>query len=460
MLRRLSIGVALVWIGCAPGKEDELAPPSGVSVDEAICLAATLPGGDGDSDRARRAQRIDLAIQARVRAFRWELPWSRIEPQAGELDFSSYDRVVDSLHEAQIDYLGLLSYGNPWASSATSSNDKFPPDDPADFAAYVRAAVSRYRDRVSRWEVWNEQNAGYRFWLPESDPAAYAELLEAASAAAREADPGCTVAYGGTFFAPQGIQGAVDFIEASYRAAPALGESFDAMAFHPYMLYPPAVPPESKQALPPFDYLEQRSLVEMIRDVRAVLAAHGDGDKAIWITELGWPEFETVPADLQAAWLARAYLLALSEGVELICWYTLQDSSGHDAPWEDCFGLVRGDADPLAPPEPERKPAFHALATLAQTLAGMRFDADLTAEAGLGVGAHLLRFAAPDRSRQVLAAWSSAEPVRVELFPSLPGYAFEGAVGLLGEPQPLEAGPSAEIELGPDVIYLLERARD
>ncbi len=449
----------LLGAGCgSTGAHSALPAPAGVEVDRALCLASSLPGGTDQSSLARRSHRLELARNARVGLLRWEFLWSAIEPERGDYNFEAYDRLVDAAAAVGIGWIGLLAYGNPWASSATDSDDNYPPDDPADFAAYAGATAAHFKDRITRWEIWNEQNAGYRFWRPQADPAGYADLLVAATGAIRKADPDARVAFGGAFFAPQGIPGALEFIEDCYAHRPDLGDYFDVMAAHPYMLYPPAVAPESKQALPPFENLDQASLSEMIADLRALLEAHGDGDTPIWITEVGWPEFESVPAGLQADYLARAYLLSFAAGVEYVCWYTLEDSIGHTAVWEDTFGLVPYDPDPTDGQDPEPKPAYRALETLSTVLAGMRFDADLGAERGLSPELHLLRFATPDRSRQVLAVWSHGRTQTLELKPSLPGYLFSGAVSMTGEALELDAEDGTSIDAGGDVIYLIEVA--
>jgi hypothetical protein len=55
------------------------------------------------------------------------------------------------------------------------------------------------------------------------------------------------------------------------------------------------------------------------------------------------------------------------------------------------------------------------LVDLATILSGTRFDADLTAATDLPADVILLRFANEDRSRQVLAVWSTGEPGEVTL---------------------------------------------
>ncbi len=459
MKRQLTIIMLFsFWAACQSPQEnpDPLPAPTGVYVDEALCLATGLHGGRDDASKARRSRRLELLQDAGTKLLRWDFRWSVVERTQGDFNFESYDLRVDEAASAGLGWIGLLDYGNPWASSATSSNDKYPPDDPSDFATYAGATVAHFKDRISRWEIWNEQNAGYRFWLPAADPAAYTDLLVAASGAIHAQDPEAKVAFGGTFFASQAIPGALEFIEACYEHEPDLGKYFDAMAIHPYMIYPPAVAPESNESLPPFDYLEQRTLPEMISDLKQLLASHGDEDKPIWITEVGWPEFESVPAHEQARYLVRSYLLSMAAGVEHLCWYTLEDSTGHSIVWEDTFGLVPYDPDPTDENIPEPKPGYFALQNLSKVLSGSRFDEDLATKNEFAEDMHILRFASEDRKRQVLAIWSHGEVRHVELTPSLPGYEFTGLLSMTGVQLSLDSGDSASLDAGPDVIYLLE----
>ena len=85
------------------------------------------------------------------------------------------------------------------------------------------------------------------------------------------------------------------------------------------------------------------------------------GDLPILITEMGWPSWDPVTEEDQAAWLTRGMLLAQSEGIQDICWYTIYDE---DEPTyqEEAFGLTRWDGS--------LKPSGEAFASLAERAAG------------------------------------------------------------------------------------------
>lgn len=107
--------------------------------------------------------------------------WSRVEPRKGEFDWWAADRIIDLARGLGFEILAPLAYTPQWASSAPTGlpaglRTRAPPRDLRDWEAYVAATVSRYRDRVHYWQVWNEPDlAG--FWA--GTPHEYAELLAA-----------------------------------------------------------------------------------------------------------------------------------------------------------------------------------------------------------------------------------------------------------------------------------------
>ena len=62
----------------------------------------------------------------------------------------------------------------------------------------------RHRSGVIGWEIWNEENGGWRFWEPKENPAAYGQLLCSTRTALMKVDPVVPVAFGGLFFPPLG----------------------------------------------------------------------------------------------------------------------------------------------------------------------------------------------------------------------------------------------------------------
>src|SRR5688500_3763383 len=75
---------------------------------------------------------------------RLDVRWNEVEPERGRFDFSQTDPMIDAAVAAGLVPIGILAYGVPWATASTEDDGGdifFPPDDPADFAAYVRETV-------------------------------------------------------------------------------------------------------------------------------------------------------------------------------------------------------------------------------------------------------------------------------------------------------------------------------
>jgi Glycosyl hydrolase catalytic core len=207
------------------------------------------------------------------------------------------------------------------------------PQNPADYADFMRFVAARYAGRVSAWEVWNEENTS-RFWSTGPSPAEYVPLLKASYPAVKAADPGALVVFGGT------SQNDYDFIEGAY-AAGAKGY-FDVMAVHPY---PGPNPPETVWGL---NGRIAPNTFTGFREVRNSMLARGD-DKPIWLTEFGWSTTTQswgVTQAQQADYLTRAYrLLESYPYVTIAYWYNLRNNfwdSDADT-WETQLGLMRTD---------------------------------------------------------------------------------------------------------------------
>ena len=349
-MRLLLLSVLLVLLSACTEPEPEPEPEvlPWVEVEPDLCVAKSLLAGSSQLELS-----LDILEELGVTSLRGSLRWDRIEPTEGAFDFTDYDPVVDALAERGIDQLGVLAYGNPWASSDPEADLFYPPDDPADFASYAGATAEHFAGRVDRWEVWNEQNAGYRFWKPDlsGDPVAYGALFAAAADAVHAADPEATVWIGGTFFHEQFIIGAVNFLAAMPAEA---WQAADGLAFHPYTFYPPSVPPEYAGPSSVSPVAPEIPLVQMIADLRAVAADAGRPDLPLAVTEFGWPSWGDVDLQEQADWAERSVLLGLSQGVGTWCGYTIFNREPGGA--EDRFGMA--DPDGTLTPYGERMRAL------------------------------------------------------------------------------------------------------
>jgi len=216
--------------------------------------------------------------------------WSDVEPTPGNWQFTVYDGLVKRAASGQIPILGILAYamkrvasaaasmqGTPWALSFC------PPDDVEDFATFAAKVVARY-PAVLYWEIWNEPNTT-NFWRPSPDPVRYVELLKRSYAAIKAANPMAVVVLGG--LSPGSGSGQVNtmnaapFLEAVYQNG---GKNyFDAVGFHPY-----------NGGVSPDLYL-----ADYVNSVHNVMKQYEDGNKGVWVTEIGW--FVGTEADVKGS---------------------------------------------------------------------------------------------------------------------------------------------------------------
>ena len=350
---------------------------------------------------AERTAHYRALYDAGVRAIRLDIGWVQVEPPGrpkGTYDFTERDREVQAITDAGLKVIGILDYSHPAYSRLGAVVQStplagglppfgvgyagfFPPDNPEDFAHYARATAAHFGDRVIAWEVWNEENEGWRFWPPHEDPAAYGRLLCSADRALRQVTPATPVLFGGLFFpAVADLPGmsAVDFLDAAYRANPRLGACYDALAYHPYP-YP--------FTAPELDVPIRGSVLSAADQLRVVLRNHGDAAKPLWITEVGWPTHDLtygVNETKQAQYVARMALATFAQRIPVLTFYTYGDDADPTGGvnQEAWFGFFRVDGTP--------KPSYRALSTFAQVFAGARFVADRSRALGLPPGRLLL----------------------------------------------------------------------
>jgi hypothetical protein len=395
------------------------------------------------SDPAARSQAF-----ARIRAVgagvaRIDAGWAHIETKPGVYDFRALDAQVKELLANRLRPLIILDYGNPLYSRAGAAAaqsgftgvppfaigapELFPPDSPAPFARFAAALAARYRHQVRLFEVWNEENLGWRFWEPHEDPAAYAALLKATYRAVKRVAPGDQLALGGTFYPaidaasaradgiplPSGTaaedlalphQGTLDFLEHAFAAAPDLGRYFDAVAYHPYHF--PYMGPEVNI---PVEGTTEASMVAL----RHLLDQRGLRSKPIWITEVGWPNntaaYGPTPQK-SASYLVRTFATAWAHGIETLVWYCYGDAADWQYNQESAFGIVDSAGRP--------KPAFYAWQTLDRLLSALRFRGSEAAALRLPADGHALRFG--DRRHAVTVVWLAPETMFSDQGPGAP----------------------------------------
>jgi hypothetical protein len=253
---------------------------------------------------------LRLASEAGFDAVVQVFSWFEIEPTRQEWHWEVPDFVVRAAEYYDLDLIVRLDSLPAWAAEEAAAGQVDNLSD--DYAAFAARVAQRYQGQVRGYIVWNEPNLAKEWGGQRPDPAAYTELLQRAYEAIKAADPEATIVSAG--LAPTNHQDAeaMDdrvFLEAMYQAG--AGAYFDALGAHPYgFAYPPDDPRGAHDGL---------NLARLL-DLRAIMEAHGDGDKPIWVTELGWTtagvgegSWLTVTPQQQADYLTGAWRRARRE---------------------------------------------------------------------------------------------------------------------------------------------------
>ena len=222
----------------------------------------------------------------------------------------------------------------------------------ADFAAFVKTAVTRYKGCVPAWEIWNEPNITWYIGPGTNHPDVlqYAALLQTAYTAAHQADPSVVVA--GPTMNQTDLNWLLDMGKLNAF------NSLDAVSFHPYSLAS--------------DGPEEMDLARQIRNVSDIVSRYRSG-LPLWITEFGFmASLDDAPALRRAQnYMAQAYAIAASEGVERLFWFSLTDLP--DAP----YGLLNLNGT--------SKDTFTTYILLARTLGKAKYQGYLPLTGGAGI---------------------------------------------------------------------------
>ena len=313
--------------------------PAAFGAAPASVFGVAAGGAIQNEDSATLTRDVDTYDRMGAGWIRFDVNWAMVQRRGPEsYDWTPFDRLVAAARARGLQALGTILYTPSWARPAGTSATWAP--DAARYAAFAGAAAAHFAALgVHAYEIWNEPNI-VAFWKPRPSAARYAELLEAASAAVKGADPQAIVLTGGT--SPASTDGTnvspVDFLRGIY-AAGARG-SFDAVGHHPYCW--PADPGEARS------WSAWYQMVGASTSLRTVMTANGDAGKRIWATEFGaptnGPAGSFVSEADQSRMLARAYeLYRTYSWAGPLFWYSGRDLGTSRDTRENFFGVVRND---------------------------------------------------------------------------------------------------------------------
>ena len=240
--------------------------------------------------------------------------WAEINTARGVYNWTNFDTVISNITGSRsVDIIYSFWNVPTWSNSAGSSTK--PPDNLADWDAYVTAVVTRYHGQIKYWEIWNEPN-GSNFYT--GSVATMVTMQQHAYSIIKSIDSTAIVLTP----SPVGTTG-LPWLSAFLTAGG--GAYADIMAYHGY-----------------WDTTGE-SAAPITKAYQNVFAGFGYGASPLWDTEASWGSSSTFTnRDGQAATLAKYYLLQWSIGVDRFTWYSYDNNNPYGGPWGQLWNATEG----------------------------------------------------------------------------------------------------------------------
>ena len=218
---------------------------------------------------------------------------------------------------------------------------------------------------------------------------------------------------------------------------------FDVMDVHAYCKHADPYPSGLLPGVP-------EALIDKIDDLRSLMDSHGDGDKPIVFTELGWSTYTGGGSYLrgidditQRNYLARAYMISAAKDIKAIFWHNFQDNGTDGTNIEHNFGIIDWDGIP--------KPAYYGYYILSRVLSDAVFDVELNNVPHPNYG---YRFRDEKHDVYITAIWAADEASRTAtLTTSDPAVKVVGIDGSLNSVEASNGSVAISISGAPVFIY-------
>ena len=266
------------------------------------------------------------------------LTWRSMEPERGVYNWGGLDGAVAAAQRHGVEVMYTFDATPQWASSrpnqkcfAGNIGCNALPRDLRDWEDFVRAVATRYKGKISVYEIWNEPNTKNE-WA-----GSYKDMIQLAQAAYRTIkliSPNAgilTPAPSIHGYQPLGLTSAVQhkWLGEYLKAG---GSAFaDGGSFHAYVMQDDCRDSKLDCLGTPF--------VAQVRRIRSAMDDNGMQGMPIYVTEGGWGKDTELPdPDDQAAYIARWYILLASEGIQRAYWYEW-DNANWGTLWDKTAGI-------------------------------------------------------------------------------------------------------------------------
>lgn len=265
------------------------------------------------------------------------------------LEFNFYDPISDDLmdyfvskiHCSGIKILGLLTGLVPGTIiNCIYPKLKFknPLDDIDNYHKFVESSVSRYKNQIQYWEIWNEANT-LRFWITIPNPENYVKLVKSTVPIIKKLSPNSTIIFGGLMsddlhsYAP--FQ-KIHFLRECLQFG--IDDYIDIYNFHPYI-------PACYMSVRQYDFYSG----EIKKAIDGYLNYYADIKKPHWISEFGvCPLWVKLTLNQIGMLYKEIYEFSRQRELNFFLWTLTDFKDPEYSKWnpETAFGLLDFDLNP------------------------------------------------------------------------------------------------------------------
>jgi hypothetical protein len=262
--------------------------------------------------------------------------WRDIQPEPGEWRFEPADKLLEEIEQRNLHLVVRLGDTPDWAhpdlafSEHPELTDIPPsPEHMDDWAAFCGEVASRYKGRISAYQIWNEPNLSREWGGEPPDAAGYVALLQGCSEAIRAADPDAILISAG--LAPTG-----QYDDMAHRDDIYLNDMYgadfqqyvDVVGLHAPGFSDPEYGPDDAER----DGRGRWATFRRVEDLRKIMIQNGDAARQVAILEVGWT---TDPVNTAYSWFA---VDEKTQGENLVRAY--EYAAEHWRPWVGLMSTI------------------------------------------------------------------------------------------------------------------------
>lgn len=237
---------------------------------------------------------------------RHEVSWAQIESTQGQLDWSEYDLIFQTLNNHGIGVIAVIVDSPSWSWAGNMiPSDAQPPADPATLEAFSRELTGRYKSSVRFIQIWDQPNLASRWGGVPSTGESFRPYLSAAFYGARSGNPEVRIVLpqlAVTSDVDEGL-GDLAWLQSVYNAGSR--DIFDIVA----------IKLDGGQSSPD-DRSVNADKQNFSRAIlfRELMLKNDDGETPVWATSYGWSaDGDHVTREQQAEYVVRGLTRAWSE---------------------------------------------------------------------------------------------------------------------------------------------------